>query len=234
VGSVQLPADPWSSARPAALGSEPDLGASDAWVDTIRLASERVARLSAAAAAPRGAAAPRATSLPPVIAWDLGATLDLLRQERFAEALALLDAFPSGAADDADVLLLRSVLLAHVGLLDLAETACRRLLAVDDLSAGAHYVLALCREGVGDLAGAVDHDRKAAYLDPRFAMPRLHLGLLARRAGDAAAVRRELAHAATLLETEDASRLLLFGGGFGRAALIALCRADVTVAGVIA
>jgi len=55
-------------------------------------------------------------------------------------------------------------------------------------------------------------------------MPRLHLGLLARRAGDRAAARRELGQALVLLNREDASRLLLFGGGFNREALTALCR----------
>jgi len=62
-------------------------------------------------------------------------------------------------------------------------------------------------------------------------MPRLHLGLMARRAGDWEGARRELGHALLLLEREDASRLLLFGGGFGREALIALCRAELKSAG---
>jgi chemotaxis protein methyltransferase CheR len=54
-------------------------------------------------------------------------------------------------------------------------------------------------------------------------MPRVHLGLLARRVGDRDSARRELGQALVLLRREDASRLLLFGGGFSRAALIALC-----------
>ena len=79
--------------------------------------------------------------------------------------------------------------------------------------------------------GAVDHDQAAVYLDSGFAMPRLHLGLMARRAGDLEGARRELGHALTLLAREDASRVLLFGGGFGREALIALCRAELKSAG---
>jgi chemotaxis protein methyltransferase CheR len=54
-------------------------------------------------------------------------------------------------------------------------------------------------------------------------MPRLHLGLLARRLGKRDVARRELNEALTLLERENASRLLLFGGGFSREALVALC-----------
>jgi chemotaxis protein methyltransferase CheR len=72
------------------------------------------------------------------------------------------------------------------------------------------------------MEAAEEHDRIAAYLDPAFAMPRLHLGLLARRAGDRPRARRELAQALFLLRREDASRLLLFGGGFDRGALIGL------------
>jgi chemotaxis protein methyltransferase CheR len=43
-----------------------------------------------------------------------------------------------------------------------------------------------------------------------------------------------LGHALLLLKREDASRLLLFGGGFGREALIALCRAELDSAGGVA
>ena len=55
-------------------------------------------------------------------------------------------------------------------------------------------------------------------------MPHLHLGLIARRAGDQVKAARVLERAATLLEREADQRLLLFGGGFQREALIALCR----------
>ena len=92
-------------------------------------------------------------------------------------------------------------------------------------------MLALCRESAGDIQGSVDHDRAAVYLDPGFAMPRLHLGLMARRGGDMENAQRELSQALLLLEREDSSRLLLFGGGFGRGALISLCRAELLATG---
>jgi chemotaxis protein methyltransferase CheR len=69
------------------------------------------------------------------------------------------------------------------------------------------------------------------YLDPSFSAPRLHLGLLAQKSGDRAAARRDLAQALALLAREDASRLLLFGGGFSREALVALCRAELAACG---
>jgi len=48
---------------------------------------------------------------------------------------------------------------------------------------------ALCREHGGDRSGAMEQDRAAIYLDASFAMPHLHLGLLAKRSGDLPAAR---------------------------------------------
>jgi chemotaxis protein methyltransferase CheR len=197
-----------------------------AWVDAIRAASERVAALvpmPVAAASPVG---------PPALPWDLAPALDLLRRERFTEALDHVRSGPLAVEKDPDMLLLEAALLAHSGQLVAAEDACLRLLLIDELNAGAHYLLALCREHCGHRERAREHDRVAAYLDPSFAMPRLHLGLLARRAGDRIAARRELAQALVLLRREDASRLLLFGGGFGREALMALCESSLKECGI--
>lgn len=214
-------------ARTVAGTSLADLAANaETWVDVIRRASERVAALTDARH--RGREERGSTPAP---AWDLGLVLELLRKERFAEALAIVDRLPVESGSDADVLLLRAVLLAHGGQFTNAEDACRRLLHVDETSAGAHYVLALCREGSGDRAAAKHHDQVAAHLDPSFAMPRLHLGLLARRAGEEAVARRELGHALVLLQREDASRVLLFGGGFGRQALVTLCGTELSRCG---
>jgi chemotaxis protein methyltransferase CheR len=62
-------------------------------------------------------------------------------------------------------------------------------------------------------------------------MPRLHLGLLARRTGDRDEARRELGQAVALLQGEDAARLLMFGGGFSREALVALANGELTAVG---
>jgi chemotaxis protein methyltransferase CheR len=201
------------------------------WVDAIRRASERIAELEACpGAAPSGPAPPvrrAATTTPP--GRSLSAAIELMQQERMAEAVAAL---PSQAASDADALLLRAVLLTSCGRIGDAETVCSKLLEHDDLNSGAHYVAALCREHAGDRKGARHHDETAAYLDPGFAMPRLHLGLLARRSGDQEVARNELRQAEILLEREDASRILLFGGGFRREGLLALCRAELRACGV--
>jgi chemotaxis protein methyltransferase CheR len=129
-------------------------------------------------------------------------------------------------------LLLETVLLASNGKLVEAERCAQRLLELDELNAGAHYVLALCAAGGGKLDEAARNDRIAIYLDPAFAMPHLHLGLMLRKTGDASAASKELAQAQALLEREDSARILLFGGGFGRSALLALCAAELVAAGV--
>jgi chemotaxis protein methyltransferase CheR len=201
----------------------------DGWVDAIQRASERITAL---AATPRPASRPALGSeSAPRPRWEIGRALELLRSERFADALDVVQALPPASAGDLEVRLLRAVLLTHGGRFAQAEEACQTLLQLDELNAGAHYLLALCREGDGDRLGAVEHDQVATYLDPAFAMPRLHLGLLARRRGDREAARRELGQALLLLQREEAGRLLLFGGGFGRDALLALCRAEISTCG---
>lgn len=220
---------PLPSRSPPTLRFEPLplslVDASDGWVDAIRKAGERIQALS------RTPAAATLTPEASVPSWDLSRALELLQRERFVDALELVRALPAESAGDPDVLLLQAVLLAHHSELATAEETCQRLLALDELNAGAHYVLALCREGARDPRGAAEQDQIAVYLAPGFAMPRLHLGLLARRAGDREAARRELAHALQLLALEDPSRLLLFGGGFQREALLALCRAELAAVG---
>ncbi len=191
------------------------------WLDTVQRTSERIERLTHRV--PSDATASGGTA-PLGVHADLGVVLDLLRHERFAEALTALRELSSGRARDPDATLLRAALLTHSGELDAAEAACRELLAHDELNAGAHYLLALSDERRGNLQQAVEHDRIAIYLDATFAMPRLHLGLIARRTGDREGARRELGRAVALLQREEVSRLSLFGGGFGREGLIALCR----------
>ena len=201
-----------------------------AWIAEIQRATDRIQALSAplseAAADAKQLAASGARAAP-----NLHRALEYLHHERYDQTLQQLGRLPVEQASDPDVLLLKAVSLSHSGALDAAEATCRALLERDELSAGAYYVLALCREGRADLPGALEHDQTAVYLDPCFAMPRLHQGLLARRQGDTATARRDLGQALLLFQKEDASRLLLFGGGFSREALIGLCRAELASLG---
>jgi chemotaxis protein methyltransferase CheR len=201
-----------------------------AWVAEIRRAAARIATLTdEPAVSPRSRAAREATSSRRAV--DLSRALDLLHSEQFSEALEHLRALPALAARDPEAMLLEAVLLASVAKFREAEGVCQRLLGIDELNAGAHYVLALCSAGGGKLERAEHHDRVAMYLDPGFAMPRLHLGLMLRREGDRAAARVELGQARSLLEREDGARLLMFGGGFNRSALLALCNSELELTG---
>ena len=204
------------------------------WIAAIQQASERIHALMPAGDGD-GEAAIIAAQPPKAHAATRPANLDhaleALRSEQYAQSLQHLHDLAGEHAADPDVLLLKAISLSQSGALTDAETVCRELLQHDEMHAGAYYVLALCREGAGDTNGAVEHDQTAAYLDPEFAMPRFHLGLLQRRRGDRLAARRDLSEALTLLQKEDASRVLLFGGGFKRETLIGLCRAELLALG---
>lgn len=150
--------------------------------------------------------------------------VELMRYERYQEALQAVRGIAPADGDACEPRVLEALLSAHAGNLQHAASVCAEVLGRDPLNAQAHHVLALSLEQSGDRDQAAQRHRTAAFLDPSFAMPRLRLGLLARRAGDEAGARRELARALILLEQEDPARIALFGGGFGRAALMALCR----------
>ena len=218
------PADVPSTPAPIAPAAQ---GVQASWVQAIHDASERVAKVTAAARQ----AAPQATA--PALDDDarVALALELLKRERFGDALAALGARASAGEEDIDALLLRAVLLTTSGDVAGAERVCARILERDELNAEAHYLRALCREHAGDVAAAADHDRYALYLDPTFSMPRLHLGLLAKRAGDLELARRELSRALVLLAGEEGSRILLLGGGFTRDALLEVCRAELGASG---
>jgi chemotaxis protein methyltransferase CheR len=211
--------------------------ATASWVDVIQRASERIATLADGRTrsqdqdAPRTTPAGQSATMPAARTWDLGLVLEAVRQERFSDALELICSLPPDSDEDPDALLLRAVLLTNNGRLVESEEVCCRLLVLDELNAGAHYLLALCREHASDSASAVEHDQTAIYLDAGFAMPHLHLGIMARRSGDATIAQRELGQALILLAREDASRLLLFGGGFSRDTLLQLCRTELRAAG---
>lgn len=216
---------PTLPARSVLPGAAPPQGWVGTWLGTVERSSNRIRQLSMEGAAALEKAEPLP---PPAVHQDLSQSLELLRHERFGEALAALQEQSSLTSGDPAALLLRAALLTQQGSVAEAELVCHELLRLDDLNAGAHYLLALCLEGRGQNQAAVEHDQIAVYLDAGFAMPHLHLGLMARRRRDSEVARHELGQALTLLETEEPARLLLFGGGFSRGALLALCRIELT------
>jgi chemotaxis protein methyltransferase CheR len=227
-GEPPSPSDGWASAASPAFSAVPSPPmAGTAWVSVIDASAGRIQALTAAPRPPGGCAAALASAGPEP--WDLA--IELLRHERFGAAIDVVEAFLPPARGRPDVLVLHASLLVHTGQFDRAEEVCRRLIDVDAINAGAHYLLASCRESHGDWPAAIAHHQVAVYLDPAFAMPRLRLGLLARGRGDLEAARRELGAALTLLSREDAQRIVLFGGGFVRTTLIELCRAELVACG---
>jgi chemotaxis protein methyltransferase CheR len=188
------------------------------WANTINQATERVRMLSHTPERPR--------QTTPLIAnstqVDLSSVLSLLQNERFEQALEALAALPAEAQRNPEVQVLKAALIANRGDTEKAEETCASALKADGMNAGAYYVMALCREQLNDRKTAMENDRTAIYLDPSFAMPHLHLGLLAKRGDDLGLAAQELSLASLLLPREDAQRVLLFGGGFNRDTLVQL------------
>ncbi|WP_285599434.1 CheR family methyltransferase [Kineosporia sp. NBRC 101731] len=155
--------------------------------------------------------------------------LDLMRAERFGAALGAIEVVdvptsPPATPWETEVVLVRAILLSHAGDLTAATRDAHRLLGRGLVSADAHAVLANCREADADTRGAVLHWRAAADADPRFALAHLHLGRLSRATGDRSGAGRAYDRAIDLLPSETDRRMLLFGGGFDRQALLSLCR----------
>jgi chemotaxis protein methyltransferase CheR len=154
-----------------------------------------------------------------------------VRSERFAEALSVVLAWPEILRTTPSALVLESVLRAAGGDFTEAERICGALLDRDNGNADAQYVIATCRAGRADPDGAEQAIGRAVELDASFAIPRLHLGILAARRGDRPAARRELNRALALLPWESAERMLLFGGGFTVDGLSAICRSHLSACG---
>lgn len=217
-------------AHPAPTPTRSDLS----WEETIAAAAERIEVLSRRAAVPVPVPTP-VTTTGTTRSADRQRAMSLFQEERFAEALDALgppkevSREPDDAAPDAA--LMRAVLLANGGRLDEAERECDAMLAGRDLDPCVHYLKALCREQADDTEAALRHDRIAAYLDPAFALAHLHAGLLLRRRGETEAARTELCVAGRLLDREEPRKIALFGGGFGRQALIDLCRSELRACG---
>ncbi|MGH9362586.1 MAG: CheR family methyltransferase [Thermoanaerobaculia bacterium] len=209
------------------------------WCATIHKAAERVAALARTSAGERpyevgaGAAGPESGAAKDAAASsiELGPARTALEAERFGEALDLLSRLPREAETDPEALLLRAAVLTSRSELAAAKRILDSLLGLDQLNPGAHYLMALCCQELGEDGKAVEHYRSAIYLDPGFAMPYLQMGRWARRRGDLEAARRDLRQAFELLHREDTARILLFGGGFHRSALLGLCRAELRALG---
>lgn len=199
------------------------------WAATIASSSERIAAIASRLQRGSSRAAPKAAASSQRA--RPGDVRHLVREERFADALRAIDALPGETGGTADNLLLKAVVLVHRDELAGAEELCQQLIERGELAPAAHYLLALCQERRGEVLSAAEHDEISICLDPGFAMPHLHLGLLALRLRDLATARRQLCEALELLAHEDPARILLFGAGLDRAALQRLCATQLARCG---
>jgi chemotaxis protein methyltransferase CheR len=157
--------------------------------------------------------------------------MDFLKEERFEEAMQVLQSLSKESKENIDAKLLVAVIHTNRGEIKEAEKVCHSILACDDLNAEAHYLFALCCEHTGRHTEAIKHNQTSLYLDPTFSMSHLHLGLLSKKIGDAETAKKELIQAMKYLEKEEVSRILLFGGGFNRIALMGFCKAELEMYG---
>lgn len=157
---------------------------------------------------------------------------ELIRAERFADAIALLQSSrKSGPSDDPDQELLLAVACSNQGQFSAAEEICTRLLRNlrGTLAAEAFYILGLCYEHTGDPSMAMHHYQLATAEDPSFAMPHLHMGLLYKKTGKPRQARSAFERAAALVSGEKSERIVLFGGGFQKNALLSLCKNEISI-----
>lgn len=191
---------------------ERDEAPSPPFAEALEGSTERLARLFSRQAE---------LALAPHAADPLAPVRSLLAQERFAAAMVALDALPEEVSTMAAARLLRASALLNQGRAEEALALCE---ALGDRAEACH-LSALCLEHRGDLEGAIARDERAIALEPRFALPRMHLARLARRLGRPA--RAQLERALGLIATESPDRLVPFAGGFSRAMLMQLCQAEL-------
>lgn len=172
-------------------------------------------------------------SQPDVFKHDMyySTVISFLKEERFEEAMQVLQSLPKESQEDLNVKLLIAVIHTNRGEFKEAEKICQFIFSCDDLNAEAHYLFALCCEHTGRHLEAIQHNQTSLYLDPTFSIPHLHLGLLLKKSGDLNIAKNELRQAIKYLEKEQKYRIILFGGGFDSIALIGFCKAELEIYG---
>jgi chemotaxis protein methyltransferase CheR len=193
------------------------------WVEEIGAASKRVEAIVDGALA--GGATTKAAAAP--TAMSIAAIRALIREERFADALAAIARLPAAVANTSDVILIRAVVATQTGDAATVETTCRELMADPGLRGSASYLQSICADANGDVAASERLAREALADDPSFAMASMQLAFLASRRRDRAAAAESFDRAISLLQGESDARLELFAGGFSRATLLRMCHTEL-------
>ncbi len=108
----------------------------------------------------------------------------------------------AGAAAPADAMLTVRA-LANQGRLSEAWSACQMALNADKLNPGLYYLGATILQEKDQANEAIASLKQALYLDPSFILAHFALGNLAQRQGNAAAARKSMTNALSLLEDLD-------------------------------
>ncbi len=161
--------------------------------------------------------------------WDDAIARSSKRLEHLeARVLGPHSVIDTGVPEPADVIA-RAMVNVELGRFEEAQDLCHH---ADGHDAGAaEHILSLCAEATGALDEALLHAHHAVVLDPALAMAWVHLGLLAQRTGDVALARVAMPRAIDALGRDDEARVAMFGGGFRRDALIAVCEAQLVALG---
>jgi chemotaxis protein methyltransferase CheR len=170
--------------------------------------------------------APVAEPAPTEQVEELSDVIELIRQERFEAALTSVESCKAG--EHSERWLLRAVILTNLGRTAEAARAAQTRLERVPSCPFSHYLLGVCSESLQNLADAQRQYERAADLEPAFAMALLRAGMLARRAGQGETARRALQSALEQFPRQRARTQLLYGGGFARETLTALCRAELS------
>jgi chemotaxis protein methyltransferase CheR len=178
------------------------------------------------AAPPSCAPAPTLQPAPLERADELGEVVELIRHERFEDALACIEA--TELDEQSERGLLRAVILTNLGRTAEAARAAEARLERVPGCPFAHYLLGLCQESRLSLDEARRHYARATELEPAFAMAQLRAGMLARRAGRVEEARQALEAALEDFPRQATRTLLLYGSGFARETLASLCRSELS------
>lgn len=223
-----LPAPRLVSGTPA--GSPSDMeDAPAAWFDRIQQSTQRVAALTSSRTpreSPRPAGPLQASTSDSVWA-PFAPVLELIAAEQFDQALEQLAKLPAAISTSPTATLVATTILCGQGRRAASQQAGQRLLDGGQHVAEAHFLLGLSYEHRGDTARAQSSYEQAIRAAPQFAMAHLHAGILLRRGNQRREARSTLRQALELLAHEPKERIILFGGGFRREALISLCRAEL-------
>jgi chemotaxis protein methyltransferase WspC len=96
----------------------------------------------------------------------------------------------AGLMPSPETLLAQAEHLANRGDLDLARECCESFLRSHEPSARAHYLMGLLEDAAGHPAEAINHYRRAIYLNPLHEEALIHLATLIEQQGDQTAAKR--------------------------------------------